>query len=152
MPALIIGDTEGIAKGLRLARDGNGAGIDARFDLVLTYDYENLSGSIQDKSRTLKNLLREAGLHEHDQKRLTLLVHSMGGLVARWLIEREGGNRFIDHLVITAGLENDFAGERTEVIYLNTLLPDAEAGFPFDYEDHISDHLPVVTLIPWVDY
>ncbi len=59
---------------------------------------------------------------------------------------------FIDHLVITAGLENDFAGERTEVVYLNTLLPDAEDGFPFDYEDHYSDHLPVVTLVPWVDY
>lgn len=96
----IIGDTEGIAKGLRLARDESGAGIDARFDLVLTYDYENLSGSIQDKARTLKDLLRGAGLHEHDQKRLTLLVHSMGGLVARWLIEREGATSFVDHLVM----------------------------------------------------
>ena len=96
----IIGDTEGIAKGLRLAQDDAGAGIDARFDLVLTYDYENLSGSIQDKARTLKNMLREVGLHEHDKKRLTLLVHSMGGLVARWLIEREGGSRVVDHLVM----------------------------------------------------
>jgi len=96
----IIGDTEGIAKGLRLAADGDGTSIDARFDLVLTYDYENLSGSIQDKARALKSRLRDLGLHEHDQKRLTLLAHSMGGLIARWLIEREGGNRLVDHLVM----------------------------------------------------
>jgi len=96
----IIGDTEGMAQGLRLARDADGRGLDARFDLVLTYDYENLSGSIEEKARTLKTRLRDAGLHPQDDKRLTLLVHSMGGLIARWLIEREGGNRFIDHLVM----------------------------------------------------
>jgi pimeloyl-ACP methyl ester carboxylesterase len=96
----IIGDTEGMAKGLRLAVGRDGAGIDARFDLVLSYDYENLGGTIQDKARTLKIRLRDAGLHEDDQKRLTLLVHSMGGLLARWLIEREGGDRIVDHLVM----------------------------------------------------
>jgi pimeloyl-ACP methyl ester carboxylesterase len=96
----IIGDTEGMAQGLRLARDADGRSLNTRFDLVLTYDYENLSGSIQDKAVNLKTRLQAVGLGAEDQQRLTLLVHSMGGLVARWLIEREGGNRFIDHLVI----------------------------------------------------
>ena len=96
----IIGDTEVIARGLRLAAPEGGAGLDARFDLVLTYDYENLSGSIEEKARTLKTRLREAGLHEQDDKRLTLLAHSMGGLIARWFIEREGGQRIVDHLVM----------------------------------------------------
>ena len=96
----IIGDTLGMAQGVRLARDAGGRGLDTRFDLVLTYDYENLSGSIEDKAQTLKTRLRDAGLHAQDDKRLTFLVHSMGGLIARWLIEREGGNRFIDHLVM----------------------------------------------------
>jgi pimeloyl-ACP methyl ester carboxylesterase len=96
----IIGDTEGMAQGLGLARDGDGRSLNSRFDLVLTYDYENLSGSIQDKAVTLKTRLKAVGLDAQDQQRLTLLVHSMGGLIARWLIEREGGNRFVDHLVM----------------------------------------------------
>jgi pimeloyl-ACP methyl ester carboxylesterase len=29
-----------------------------------------------------------------------LLVHSMGGRVSRWFIEREGGHRVVDHLVM----------------------------------------------------
>jgi hypothetical protein len=96
----IIGDTEGMAQGLGLARDADGRSLNSRFDLVLTYDYENLSGSIQDKAVTLKTRLKAIGLGARDQQRLTLLVHSMGSLIARWLIEREGGSRFIDHLVM----------------------------------------------------
>jgi pimeloyl-ACP methyl ester carboxylesterase len=96
----IIGDTEGIARGLRLAPDADGKTVDQRFDLVLTYDYENLSTPIAETARQLKQELADAGLREGDDKRLTLLVHSMGGLVSRWFIEREGGNRVVDHLVM----------------------------------------------------
>lgn len=96
----IIGDTEVIAKGVRLAKDENRTSVDAKFDLVVTYDYENLSTSIQDTARQLKKQLNDIGLHALDDKRLTLLVHSMGGLVARWFIEQEGGNQVVDHLVM----------------------------------------------------
>ena len=96
----IIGDTEVMAKGLRLATDGTGVSVDSRFDLILTYDYENLSTKIQDTARQLSKQLSDIGLHAQDDKRLTLLVHSMGGLVARWFIEQEGGNRVVDHLVM----------------------------------------------------
>jgi pimeloyl-ACP methyl ester carboxylesterase len=89
-----------MAQGLGLARDADGRSLNSRFDLVLTYDYENLSGSIQDKAVILETRLKAIGLGARDQQRLTLLVHSMGGLIARWLIEREGGSRFIDHLVM----------------------------------------------------
>ena len=90
----IIGDTEGMAEGLRAC------GLDRRFDLVLTYDYENLSTPIEETARALKAQLAEAGLREGDAQHLTLLVHSMGGLVSRWFIEREGGHRLVDHLVM----------------------------------------------------
>ena len=90
----IIGDTEGMAQGVRAC------GLDSRFDLVLTYDYENLSTPIEETAQALKRQLADAGLHESDDKQLTLLVHSMGGLVSRWFIEREGGNRVVDHLVM----------------------------------------------------
>jgi pimeloyl-ACP methyl ester carboxylesterase len=90
----IIGDTEGMAKGVQAC------GLDRKFDLVLTYDYENLSTPIADTAQELKSQLASAGLHEGDDKRLTLLVHSMGGLVSRWFIERLGGNKIVDHLVM----------------------------------------------------
>ncbi|MEO8070669.1 MAG: hypothetical protein ABI652_04660, partial [Acidobacteriota bacterium] len=90
----IIGDTEGMARGVK------DSGLDRRFDLVLTYDYENLSTPIEETARTLKTQLAAAGLHAQDGRTLTLLVHSMGGLVSRWFIEREGGNAVVDHLVM----------------------------------------------------
>jgi pimeloyl-ACP methyl ester carboxylesterase len=90
----IIGDTEGMAAGVKAC------GLDQQFDLVLTYDYENLSTPIGQTAQTLKAQLAAVGLKDNDDKRLTLLVHSMGGLVSRWFIEREGGNKVVDHLVM----------------------------------------------------
>ncbi|MDM0116134.1 caspase family protein [Variovorax sp. J22R133] len=90
----IIGDTEGMAAGVRAC------GLDKQFDLVLTYDYESLSTPIEETARNLKAQLAAAGLQQGDDKRLTLLVHSMGGLVSRWFIEREGGKQVVDHLVM----------------------------------------------------
>ena len=96
----IIGDTDGMAQGLRLAKDEHGKTVDQKFDLVLTYDYENLSTPISETAVKLKEQLAAVGLRENDDRRLTLLVHSMGGLVSRWFIEREGGNKVVDHLVM----------------------------------------------------
>ncbi|MEK6261071.1 MAG: caspase family protein [Planctomycetota bacterium] len=96
----IIGNTDSIVQGLRLAKDADGRSVDQKFDLVLTYDYENLSTPISETAVNLKEQLAAAGLRENDDKRLTLLVHSMGGLVSRWFIEREGGNKVVDHLVM----------------------------------------------------
>lgn len=90
----IIGDSENIAKGMYAA------GLDKKFDLVLTYDYENLSTPIAETALDLKKKLEAAGFGATDNKKLTLLAHSMGGLVSRWFIEREGGNSMIDHLVM----------------------------------------------------
>ncbi|WP_446010962.1 esterase/lipase family protein [Candidatus Electrothrix sp.] len=96
----IIGDTEGIAQGLMQAKDVGGTSLDKKFDLVLTYDYENLSTKIEQTALKMKMQLHDVGLHEQDDKRLTLLVHSMGGLVSRFFIENEAGNKMVDHLVM----------------------------------------------------
>jgi pimeloyl-ACP methyl ester carboxylesterase len=90
----IIGDTEAMVKGVQAC------GVDRHFDLVMAYDYENLNTSIAETARLLKAHLVEAGLGADDDKRLTLLVHSLGGLVSRWFVEREGGNLLVDHLVM----------------------------------------------------
>jgi pimeloyl-ACP methyl ester carboxylesterase len=90
----IIGDTEGMAAGVRAC------GLDRNFDLVLCYDYENLSTQIGETARQLAAHLRSVGLGPQDEKHLTLLAHSMGGLVSRWFIERESGSAMVDHLVM----------------------------------------------------
>ena len=96
----IIGDTESMAQGMGMATDANGVSLANKFDVVLTYDYENLSTPIAATAVTLKQQLKAVGLHQQDDKRLTLMAHSMGGLVSRWFIEREAGKQVVDHLVL----------------------------------------------------
>ncbi|MCP4156905.1 MAG: hypothetical protein GY757_54840, partial [bacterium] len=100
----IIGDTEPMVRGLNVAVDEGGRSLADRYDLVLTYDYENLHTSIEKTARQLKASLEEVGISR--DKRVTVLAHSMGGLVSRWMIEREGGDRLVKHLVM-AGTPNN---------------------------------------------
>lgn len=102
----IIGDTEPIAKGLREVVEENSKSIAEKYDLILTYDYENLNTSIEDTAKQLKQRLEEIGLHEQQPKRITILSHSMGGLVSRWFIEQEGGSKIVKHLIM-AGTPNN---------------------------------------------
>jgi len=95
----IIGDTQSIAEGLRLV-SVDGDPLTAKFDVVLTYDYENLSTPIEETARIFKEQLAAIGLAAGTNKHVTFLVHSMGGLVSRWFIEREGGDQVVDHLVM----------------------------------------------------
>lgn len=90
----LIGDTKHIAQGIR-----NG-GLHRNFDLVLAYDYENLNTPIGETADDLKAKLAEVGLIDGDGKRLTILAHSMGGLVSRSFIEQGRGDKVADHLVM----------------------------------------------------
>jgi pimeloyl-ACP methyl ester carboxylesterase len=96
----IIGNTDSIVAGLRLAKLPNGRTLDQTFDLVLTFDYENLNTPIEQTARALKEKLETIGLKKGDGKRLTIISHSMGGLVSRWFIERDDGIEVVDHLVM----------------------------------------------------
>jgi pimeloyl-ACP methyl ester carboxylesterase len=102
----IIGDTRVMAQGLKLAVDENNNNIADLYDLVLTYDYENLNTPIHESALQLKKALKEVGIHEQQQKKITILSHSMGGLLSRWLVEQEGGKQFVKHLVM-AGTPNN---------------------------------------------
>jgi hypothetical protein len=90
----IIGDTRKMAGSL--AR----AGIADQYDLTLTFDYENLQEPIADTSRALKRRPEDAGLAAGHGKTLDVIAHSMGGLVSRWFIEREGGTEIVRRLVM----------------------------------------------------
>jgi pimeloyl-ACP methyl ester carboxylesterase len=122
----IIGDTEVMANGVKTC------GLDQKFDLVLTYDYENLSTAIAETAEQLKQQLAANGLGENDNKKLTLLVHSMGGLVARSFIEQKGGNKVVDHLVMcgTPNHGSPFGKIETARKLMNILTPLAMTYVP----------------------
>ena len=64
---------------------------------ILTYDYENLNSGIAAAAQNLKIMLTDCGFGE--TKRLTILCHSMGGLVSRYMIEHLEGDRFVKKLI-----------------------------------------------------
>lgn len=108
----ILGNTLAIAKAARpwLKTRENDSG----YDLVLSYDYENLNTPIAQIAQELYDRLAGnegrlskkdqpqdgLGFGEHDGKELHLLVHSMGGLVARYMIEQLNGKAFVNKLVM----------------------------------------------------
>jgi pimeloyl-ACP methyl ester carboxylesterase len=97
----IIGDTRGMAaSAFSSGLAGTIPSANDSFDLVLTFDYENLNTAIEDTARDLKQRLASVGLDTDHGKELHIVAHSMGGLVARWFIEHEGGDRVVDHLVM----------------------------------------------------
>ncbi|HET8989353.1 MAG TPA: caspase family protein [Humibacillus sp.] len=98
----IIGDTEGMVRSSRLS--GSASPIGERYDVVLTFDYENLDTPIEENAASLQSMLRDVGLATGHGKRLDIVAHSMGGLVARHLIELDGGAD-VDRL-ITLGTPN----------------------------------------------
>jgi pimeloyl-ACP methyl ester carboxylesterase len=99
----IIGDTESMVGSVQQAKvevNGQLRPLREFYDLVLTFDYENLHTTIEENARSLKQRLESVGLGANHGKELHIVAHSMGGLVSRWFIEREGGNKMVNHLVM----------------------------------------------------
>ena len=89
----IIGDTKTMITNLEfLKKEGH-------YDLILTYDYENLNTKIEDIAANLDEQLKAYGLGPNDGKTFDILAHSMGGLVSRYLIEFvRKRDTLVDHL------------------------------------------------------
>jgi Caspase domain len=96
----ITGDTQSMVPSVQLAKLADAKPLASLYDLVLTFDYENLSTTIEDNARLFKKRLEAVGLGAGHGKTLDIAAHSMGGLVSRWLIEREGGNQIARRLVM----------------------------------------------------
>jgi len=99
----IIGDTRGMAASAwpqQLNSSSKAPAMSDLYDLILTFDYENIKTPIEETARALKKRLHDAGLGPHHGKTLHIAAHSMGGLVSRWFIEREGGNQIAERLVM----------------------------------------------------
>lgn len=79
----------------------NGRRLADRYDCILAFDYENLNTGIEKTARQLRDKLAEAGLGPDSSKTLHVVAHSMGGLIARWMIEDkniEGGREMVQQL------------------------------------------------------
>ncbi|NEO50832.1 MAG: alpha/beta hydrolase, partial [Moorea sp. SIO4A3] len=99
----IIGNTKSLLPSLRSAQvevDGTEKPLAELYDLVLSYDYENINTSIVENAKLLKQRLQAVGLGDNHGKILHIVAYSMGGLVSRWFIEREGGNQVVGHLIM----------------------------------------------------
>ncbi len=95
----IIGDTESLIGSVQQAKIGEQP-INEIYDLVLTFDYENLNTRIEENAHDLRQSLEAVGLSANHGKELHIIAHSMGGLISRWFIEREGGNKIVQHLIM----------------------------------------------------
>jgi hypothetical protein len=96
----IIGDTEGMAKCVDTKLDDAGSSLHKQFDLVLSFDYENLNTKIEDTAAALKQRLAKVGFGAGIDKSLTIIAHSMGGLVSRWFIEKLDGHQSVKKLIM----------------------------------------------------
>jgi Caspase domain len=98
----ILGDTLGMAASSRAEvalLNAPPQRIGDRYDLALAFDYENINTGIRETAKALKERLAAVGLGAGHGKTLHVAAHSMGGLVSRWFIEREGGDEVVQHLV-----------------------------------------------------
>ena len=112
----IIGDTKGMAQ---FALEAQEAGL---YDLVLTFDYENLNTPIDETAAKLKEKINSAGITK--QHHFVILAHSMGGLISRYYIENLQGNEVVDHLIMagTPNLGSNFGRLPQYLTWANKLL------------------------------
>lgn len=96
----IIGDTEGMVKCIKHRIENGQRTFEQGTDLVLAFDYENLNTPIEQNAALLKQRLKAVGLGEGHHKDLTIVAHSMGGLVSRWFIEKLGGSKVVRKLIM----------------------------------------------------
>ncbi|MDX1408745.1 MAG: hypothetical protein R3330_11445, partial [Saprospiraceae bacterium] len=70
------------------------------YDLVLAYEFESLNTPLEKTASLLAEALDEVGINKEDDKTVTIVGNSIGGLVARWFVERGGGGQVVDHCIL----------------------------------------------------
>lgn len=73
----------------------------AGLDFILSYDYENLATAVSQTAEILHKDLQAAGFGGAGKMpELSIVAHSMGGLVSRWLIEKVPGVNYVKRLIL----------------------------------------------------
>lgn len=83
----------------RIQEDGTKRYLSDIYDLILTYDYDSLGITIEEQAKKLKAALELAGVSKERGQHVCLVAHSLGGLVSRWMLEKEAGDTLISHFV-----------------------------------------------------
>lgn len=97
----IIGDTQGMVMAVQQRTATGEPALSSSYDLVLTVDYENLDTTVDETAKQLHDRLTAAGIGAQHQ--LDIVAHSMGGLVARWMIEQLNDRPRLVHRLVTLG-------------------------------------------------
>ena len=140
----IIGDTEKMVRSVRRTKvnvNSKPKQLADLYDLVLTFDYENLHTPIEENARLLKQRLEQVGLGANHGKKLHIVAHSMGGLVSRWFIEREGGKAIAQHLIML-GTPNEGTPWSTVEDWAITML-----GIGLNSLSTVSWSVPVIGML-----
>jgi hypothetical protein len=98
-----VGNTRGMvssAYGLKDPQASSIAKLVDCYDLILTFDYENINTPIEETASHLKKALVAAGLGPDHGKTLHIAAHSLGTMVTRWFIERDSGSRFVQKALL----------------------------------------------------
>jgi hypothetical protein len=69
------------------------------FNTVQSFQYDGINTSLEESARQLQLELTKAGLVPGSDRRLTIVAEGIGGLVARWFIEQEGGHQVVDQFI-----------------------------------------------------
>ncbi len=96
----IVGDSQSMVSSVRLAKLPDGQPLINHYDLVLIFEYDPLNTKIDDAARALKQQMEATGLGPGHRKRIDIVAHSTGGLLAHWYIEREDENRAVRKLIM----------------------------------------------------
>ncbi|MFK7970007.1 MAG: caspase family protein [Bacteroidia bacterium] len=100
---LVHGFTSEVHESFIEATDGDPEGLLPylyhHYDLVLGYDYETYGTAVHTNAEGLRTRLIEAEIRPGDQQ-LDLIVHSLGGLVSRYFIEKLGGKDMTRRLIM----------------------------------------------------
>jgi len=92
----IIGTSESLVNGF--FKESN---LFEEFDAVISFDYENLNTSIIETAEDLMEHLMEAGFFEifEPKNRMTIIAHSMGGLVTRYMMEKASFQPYVKKII-----------------------------------------------------
>ena len=123
----IIGDTQVMAGAVNREISGKRFGDGY---LTLTFDYENLNTPIQETADLFRKRLGAVGLVGDHGKELVIIAHSMGGLVSRWMIEKDPACPKVSKLIMlgTPNGGSPFNKVKKWLVTMITLATNGVAG------------------------
>ena len=113
--------------------------LEKYYDLVLAFDYDSYGTKLTKTALDLKERLKNVGLSAGHGKTLDLVVHSMGGLVSRQFVEKEGGKQAVRRLIMLGTPNNGSP--------LPSVLDWTKMGLTFAINQFAFGSIPVLNVL-----